>query len=83
MEGHEKLVRLLTQHGAEYKGKINFIFINQKQTEEIQFVITIYDNLTNIFCYYYFTTKCASIFQVLRCTEELLKKVSRLKQIIL
>lgn len=49
MEGHEKLVRLLTQHGAEYKGKINFIFINQKQTEEIQFVITIYDNLTNIF----------------------------------
>lgn len=71
MQGHEKLIQLMEQHGAEYKGTtlLNFLF---DETSQCNAIIQRHFNFASI-CWF------SSIFQVLSFTGELLTKVSRSK----
>lgn len=63
-EGYEKLIQLLEQHAAEYKGREILIAIHYLMCFKFSLQLM----------------PLSFILQVLSFTEELLKKVSNLKQ---
>lgn len=42
MEGHKKLIRLLTQHGAEYKGRASVMKFKYTSVKSIIIIMIIY-----------------------------------------